>query len=80
VPGSYRVESDQGHSLFFTAHLSDESNPLEGGAPQLLSNTVDSFRITPTLWQASTTTRADYFCIDGNNISPLGMATLDEAS
>lgn len=53
---------------------------MEGGAPQLLSNTIDSFRITPTLWQASTTTRADYFCIDGNNISPLGMATQDEAS
>lgn len=27
VPGSYRVETDQGHSLFFTAHLSDELNP-----------------------------------------------------
>lgn len=26
APGSYRVESDQGHSLFFTAHLSDELN------------------------------------------------------
>jgi hypothetical protein len=53
---------------------------MEGGAPQLLSNTIGSFRITPTLWPASTTTRADYFFIDGNNISPLGMATQDEAS